>query len=104
MIDLTKENLTESVKQIELITKKMRLINSDNLKQSQRTLMERRKVALELSLQLMNERLESFNDSASKGIIEILGENSLSNATGYMPYKSVVFCVIDAIFSIRSKI
>lgn len=103
MVDLTKENLTESVKQIESIIKKMSSIQSDNLKQSQRTLMERRMVALELSFQLMNERLENFKDSNPKDIIEILGEKSLSNATGFMPYKSVVFCVIDAIFSIRSK-
>jgi len=103
LIDLTKENLTESVKQIESIIKKMRSINSDILKQAQKTLIERRLVALELSLQLMNERLENFKDSNPKGIIEILGERSLSNATGFMPYKSVVFCIIDAIFSIQSK-
>jgi len=62
MVHLTKENVTESIKQIESIIKKMNSIQSDNLKQSQRTLMERRLVALELSLQLMNERLESFKD------------------------------------------
>ena len=57
---LDQRDLTESLKQIESIIKKMNSIQSDNLKQSQRTLMERRMVALELALQLMNERLESF--------------------------------------------
>ena len=103
MIDLTKENLTESVKQIESIIKKMNSINKENLKPSQKTLVERRLIALEISLELMTEQLKNYQDIKTQDIIEILGEKNLANATGFIPYKSIVFCVIDAIFSIRAK-
>ena len=103
MIDLTRESLIESIEQIESMIKKMNSIDKDNSNQSESTLNERRLLALELSLQLMNEQLKNFKNSSPHDIIEILGEKSLSNAKGFTPYKSIVFCVIDAIFSIRAK-
>ena len=103
MIDLTKENLAESVKQIESMIKKINFIHKDNLRPSQKTLIEKRLVALEISFKLINEQLKRFQDIKKQDIIEILGEKNLANATGFTPYKSIVFCVIDAIFSIRTK-
>ncbi len=41
--------------------------------------------------------------TTKRNIIEILGEKKLENAEGFVPYKSIVFCVIDSIFSIRAK-
>lgn len=103
MIELTKENLSESINQIESIIKKINAINKDNLKQSQKTLLDRRIIALELSMQLMIEQLNKININKTRDIIEILGEQNLANAKEFIPCKSLVFCVIDSIFSIRAK-
>ena len=103
MIAITNNNLRESIKQIESLIKKTNSIDIGNLKHSQQTLLERRLTALNISLQLLNERLESFEESKRHHIIQILGEDNLANAKGFVPYKSIVFCVIDAIFSIRAK-
>ena len=103
MIEINRDNLNESIKQIESIINKIKAIDAKNLRQSQRTLLEKRLVALNISLQLMNERLASIKEVKSVDIIQILGEDNLANARGFTPYKSIVFCVIDAIFSIRAK-
>lgn len=103
MIGLTRDNITESIKQIESIIRKIDVIDKNKLKQSQRTLLERRMLALSISLQLLNEHLSTFDEPKSSNIIHILGEDTLANAKGFIPYKSIVFCVIDAIFSIRAK-
>lgn len=58
MIELTKENIIESIRQIELIIHKIELIDKNKLKQPQLTLTERRLVALKISLQLLNTKLE----------------------------------------------
>jgi len=103
MIKLTDDNLKESIKQIESLIRKLKAIDANNLRQSQRTLIERRLLALDISLQLLNEQLIIFEDFKPYDIIKILGEENLSKAKGFVPYKSIVFCVIDAIFSIRAR-
>jgi len=60
MIELTRENLIESIKQIESIIRKIDAIDKNNLRQSQKTLLERRVVALTISLQLLNDQLGNF--------------------------------------------
>lgn len=74
MIELTKENLIESIKQIESIIRKIDAIDKNNLRQSQKTLLERRVVALTISLQLLNEQLDNFKESKNQSIIELLGQ------------------------------
>jgi hypothetical protein len=74
MIELTKENLIESIKQIESIIRKIDAIDKNNLRQSQKTLLERRVVALTISLHLLNEQLDNFKESKNQSIIELLGQ------------------------------
>jgi len=74
MIELTKENLIESIKQIESIIRKIDAIDKNNLRQSQKTLLVRRVVALTISLQLLNEQLDNFKESKNQSIIELLGQ------------------------------
>jgi hypothetical protein len=69
MIELTKEGLIESIKQIESIIRKIDAIDKNNLRQSQKTLIERRVVALTISLQLLNEQLDNFKESKNQSII-----------------------------------
>lgn len=61
MIQMTKENITESIKHIESIVRKIEAIDKNRLKQPQLTLMERRLVALNLSLQLLTIELVKIN-------------------------------------------
>lgn len=60
MIELTKENIIESVRQIESIIHKIERIDKNKLKQPQLTLTERRLVALKISLQLLKTELEGI--------------------------------------------
>ena len=60
MIELTKENITESIKQIESIIRKIEAIDNNKLKKQQLTLTERRLVAMKISLQLLNAELEGI--------------------------------------------
>lgn len=60
MIELTKENITESIRQIESIIRKIEAIDNDKLKKQQLTLTERRLVAMKISLQLLNAELEGI--------------------------------------------
>lgn len=60
MIQLSHENLMESIKQIESILRKIASINQDNLTKSQKTLLERRVLALNISLELLNKELLKF--------------------------------------------
>jgi hypothetical protein len=100
---LTVEQLSESIKQVNSIISKINAINKSKLPKSQRTLIERRLEALLISLQLLEERHRLISDAKDKDIIRILGEQNLENAQRSRPYQSIVFCVIDAIFSIRAK-
>lgn len=61
MIQMTKENITESIKHIESIVRKIEAIDKNRIKHPQLTLMERRLVALNLSLQLLNIELVKIN-------------------------------------------
>ena len=74
MIELTRENLNESINQIESIIRKIDAIDKNNLRQSQKTLLERRVVALTISLQLLNEQLDNFKESTDERIIKRLGQ------------------------------
>ncbi|MBN3490259.1 hypothetical protein JV173_01905 [Acholeplasma equirhinis] len=60
MIELTKENIIESIRQIESIIHKIERIDKNKLKQPQLTLTERRLAALKISLQLLNTELEGI--------------------------------------------
>lgn len=60
MIELTKESIIESIRQIESIIHKIERIDKNKLKQPQLTLTERRLVALKISLQLLNTKLEGI--------------------------------------------
>ena len=60
MIELTKENIIESIRQIESIIHKIKRIDKNKFKQPQLTLTERRLVALKISLQLLNTELEEI--------------------------------------------
>lgn len=60
MIELTKENIIESIRQFESIIHKIERIDKNKLKQPQLTLTERRLVALKISLQLLNTKLEGI--------------------------------------------
>lgn len=60
MIELTKENITESIRQIESIIRKIEAIDNNKLKKQQLTLTERRLVAMKISLQLLNAELEGI--------------------------------------------
>lgn len=51
----------------------------------------------------MIEQPANFIETKSGDIFQILGDENLSNGRGITPYKSILFCVIDAIFSIRAK-
>jgi hypothetical protein len=103
VMKLTVEKLSESIKQIKSIINKINAVNKSRLPKSQRTLIERRLEALSISLQLLEERHRLVSDAKDKDIIRILGEHNLENAQRSRPYHSMVFSVIDAIFSTRAK-
>lgn len=63
MIEISKDSITESIKQIESIIRKIEAIDKHKLKQPQLTLMERRLIALKLSLQLLNIELDKTNQT-----------------------------------------
>lgn len=60
MIELTEDNLKESIKQVESMIRKIEAIATENMRQSQKTLIERRLTALKISLDLLNEKLLSY--------------------------------------------
>ncbi len=62
MIELSKDTIIESIKQIESIVRKIEAIDKNKLKQSQLTLMERRLIAMRLSLQLLNAELGKISE------------------------------------------
>ncbi|HBT59776.1 MAG TPA: hypothetical protein DEA45_03015, partial [Acholeplasmataceae bacterium] len=62
------------INQIESIIRKIDAIDKNNLRQSQKTLLERRVVALTISLQLLNEQLDNFKESTDERIIKRLGQ------------------------------
>lgn len=62
MIELSKDTVIESIKQIESIVRKIEAIDTNKLKQSQLTLMERRLIAMRLSLQLLNAELGKISE------------------------------------------
>jgi hypothetical protein len=100
---LSIESLSESIKQIKSIINKINAINKSKLPKSQRTPIERRLEALSIPLQLLEERHRLTFDANDNDIIRILGEQNLENSQRSRPYQSIVFCVVDAIFSIRAK-
>ena len=95
MINFTQEKLVESIKTIETIIKEMNTFNESEYK--------KRLEALNFSLQLLNEQLNYYKGCQTRDIIQILGQRNFVNANVSIQYKSIVFCVIDAIFSIRAK-
>lgn len=62
MIESSKDTIIESIKQIESIVRKIEAIDKNKLKQSQLTLMERRLIAMRLSLQLLNAELGKISE------------------------------------------
>lgn len=61
MIELSKDTIIESIKQIKSIVSKIEAIDKNKLRQSQLTLIERRLIAMRLSLQLLNAELEKIS-------------------------------------------
>ncbi|CDR30288.1 hypothetical protein Aocu_02150 [Acholeplasma oculi] len=60
MVEINKDKLIESIKQVESILNKIHAIDLNKLNKSQQTLIIRRVEALEISVLLMKEKLRTY--------------------------------------------